>query len=262
MRPSTIPPIRASFTRVCTRCRLQGRGTAAAAPGRSLTASSWRPQHPTPSILTKASYTTTTARLRSNRSSSSGSNDDEIPFVSALPKTHYDMFPSTLPDGPPPTGHFPIDTRSLRREFLRLQARAHPDLQPASSKPAAEASSALINEAYRTLADPLLRAQYLLSLRGVDVANDETLKIEEPDLLMTVLEAREEIEEAESEEELERPRSENDERIRQSEEVLDEAFAADDIDAAKREAVRLRYWVNIKQSLDNWEKGVPIVLQH
>lgn len=135
-------------------------------------------------------------------------------------------------------------------------------MHPAADKARAEAMSARINEAYKTLANPLLRAQYLLSLRGVDVANDETLKVEEPGLLMLVLEAREEIEEAESEEDLAEPRAANDTRIAQSEEVLERAFQHDDIEAAKHEAVRLRYWVNIKESLDNWERGKHIVLQH
>ncbi|KAK0370757.1 Fe-S protein assembly co-chaperone HscB [Colletotrichum limetticola] len=181
---------------------------------------------------------------------------------STIPKTHYDFFPITLPDGPPPKGHFPIDQRALRREFLRLQAKAHPDMHPAELKTRAEATSARINEAYKTLSNPLLRAQYLLSLRGVDVANDETLKVEDPELLMVVLEAREEIEEATAESELEGQREANDGRIRASEEVLETAFRHDDIETAKREAVNLRYWVNIQESLNNWEAGKPIVLQH
>lgn len=135
-------------------------------------------------------------------------------------------------------------------------------MHPPEHKPRAEATSALINEAYKTLSNPLLRAQYILSLRGVDVANDETLKVEEPDLLMLVLETREEIEDAVEEEDLEEPRRLNDERIAASEEILDQSFAKDDIEAAKKEAVRLRYWVNIRESLDNWEKGRPIVLEH
>ncbi|WYZ34921.1 hypothetical protein EsH8_I_001197 [Colletotrichum jinshuiense] len=179
-----------------------------------------------------------------------------------LPTTHYEFFPITLPDGPPPKGHFPIDQRALRREFLRLQAKAHPDMHPAELKTRAEATSARINEAYKTLSNPLLRAQYLLSLRGVDVANDETLKVEDPELLMIVLEAREEIEEATQESELEGQRAANDERIRGSEQVLEQAFRQDDIETAKREAVNLRYWVNIHESLNNWEPGKPIVLQH
>ncbi|PTB67093.1 Co-chaperone Hsc20 [Trichoderma citrinoviride] len=202
---------------------------------------------------------------------------------SSPPLNHYDIFPETLPLGPPPRGHFPIDVRALRREFLRLQARHHPDMHhhhhhhhhhDASSssggqqgpgttaKARAEATSALINEAYKTLSNPLLRAQYLLSLRGVDVATDETMQVDDPSLLALVLEAHEEISDAEREEDLAALRRTNDERIRQSEEVLERAFREDDVQAAKREAVRLRYWVNIKESLDNWEEGRPVVLQH
>ena len=179
-----------------------------------------------------------------------------------VPQTHYDFFPETLPDGPPPKGHFPIDARALRREFLRLQAKAHPDLHPAELKSRAEATSARINEAYKTLLNPLHRAQYLLSLQGVDVATDETLKVEDPELLMTVLEAREAIEEAAEEHDLDGLRDENEARIRASEEVLEGAFAGHDIELAKREAVKLRYWVNIRESVDAWERGKPVVLQH
>ncbi|PMD26627.1 Co-chaperone Hsc20 [Hyaloscypha hepaticicola] len=178
------------------------------------------------------------------------------------PRTHYEFFPKTLTQGPPPTGSFHIDTRELRREFLQLQAVAHPDRHPHNLKTRAEATSARINEAYKTLQNPLLRAQYLLSLRGIDVAEDETAKVEDPELLMEVLDAREEIEDAKEEEELEEMKRINEERIEKSESILDEAFNRDDIDGAKAEAVRLRYWVNIKESLDAWEQGKPVVLVH
>ncbi|KAH8179857.1 dnaJ domain-containing protein [Sarocladium implicatum] len=240
---------------VCRQCRISSRRAAA-------TSVSSRP-FLAPSIAA----TITTTSLSSSPTSRSFSHTTTVrqdsSSVATPPKTHYDLFPQTLPSGPPPAGHFPIDLRALRREFLHLQSQYHPDLHPAGpQKTRAEATSALINDAFKTLSNPLLRAQYLLSLRGVDVANDETLKIEEPDLLGLVLEAREEIEDAEEEEELEGPRRENDERIGASEEVLERAFREDDVEAAKREAVRLRYWVNIKESLDNWEKGKPVVLQH
>lgn len=107
-----------------------------------------------------------------------------------------------------------------------------------------------------------MRAQYLLSLRGIDVAEDETAKVEDPELLMEVLDAREEIENAEEEEELEEMKRINEERIEKSGSILDEAFKRDDIDRAKGEAVRLRYWVNIKESLDAWEQGKPVILVH
>jgi molecular chaperone HscB len=86
--------------------------------------------------------------------------------------------------------------------------------------------------------------------------------VEDPDLLMEVLNAREEIEEAEEEGELGGLRRVNDSRIEASEKILDDTFKNDDMKTAKEEAVRLRYWVNIKESLDGWEKGKPVVLEH
>lgn len=79
---------------------------------------------------------------------------------------------------------------------------------------------------------------------------------------MEVLETREQIESAEHEEDLHELRRVNDERIQASEKVLEEAFRRDDLVTAKGEAVRLRYWINIKESLDAWEKGKPVVLVH
>ncbi|MCJ1254619.1 hypothetical protein MMC24_002434 [Lignoscripta atroalba] len=181
---------------------------------------------------------------------------------SLKPQTHYDMFPRTIPSGPPPDGPFAVDVRQLRKEFLQLQAQAHPDRHQGVDKARAEGASARINEAYKTLQNPLMRAQYLLSLRGIDVAEDETAKVDDPELLMEVLEMRENIEAAEDETELESMKETNDAKIEESVRILDAAFKADDIDGAKEEAVKLRYWINIKESLDAWEKGKPVVLVH
>lgn len=177
--------------------------------------------------------------------------------------THYELFDRTLPRGPPPRGPFEVDVEALRREFLGMQAKAHPDMHPAgSAKRRAEAASARINEAFRTLAEPLARAEYLLALRGRDVANDETGTVDDLALLQEVLEARELIEDAADEADLAPLRAETADRARACERALAAAFAADDLDAAAREVVKLRYWVNIRKSIDNWEKGKPVVLEH
>ncbi|KAF2270427.1 Co-chaperone Hsc20 [Lojkania enalia] len=178
------------------------------------------------------------------------------------PHTHYSLFPESLPAGPPPSGRFHVDLPSLKKEFLQLQAQAHPDRHPPATKIKAQALSARINEAYKTLQNPLLRAQYLLSLRGIDVHVDESAKVEDPQLLMEVLEAREQIEEAENEEDLVEMKAQNEDRIANSVKILEEAFEKDDVEGAKHEAVRLRYWINIEDSLQNWEKGKPVVLAH
>ena len=177
-------------------------------------------------------------------------------------RTHYTLFPKTLPYGPPPGGPFTIPLPQLKREFLQLQSLAHPDRHSGADKQKAEGTSALINEAYKTLQDPLRRAQYLLSLRGIDIAEDERAKTEDLDLLEEVMEVRSLIEGAEAEAELQGTGERNEKRIEGSVKVLDDAFKRDDLEAAKAEAVRLRYWTNIKESLDSWEKGKPIVLIH
>ncbi|KAI9837693.1 MAG: hypothetical protein M1837_002708 [Sclerophora amabilis] len=208
-----------------------------------------------------ASFISSTARTHEASTATDGSNPPRQ-RESLRPQTYYELFPESLSNGPPPHGSFSINSKQLRKEFLQLQAKAHPDRHPQESKIRAEATSAHINEAYKTLGNPLLRAQYLLSLRGIDTAEDETAKVEDPELLMEVLDMREQIEGAESEEELVPLKEANNARIAGSIRVLEDAFAKDDERAAKDEAVKLRYWINIKESLDAWEKGKPVVLVH
>ncbi|KAF1932157.1 putative chaperone [Didymella exigua CBS 183.55] len=202
----------------------------------------------------------------SSRRYQSTSNAREEPFKappgSPQTQTHYSFFPKSISAGAPPEGPFSIDLNAMKREFLQLQAKAHPDLHPQEDKKRAEATSARINEAYKTLQSPLHRAQYLLSQRGIETAEDETAKVDDPELLMEVLEAREQIEEAESEEDLVGMKDENEVRIQESIKALEQAFAADDVETAKSETIKLRYWMNISESIANWEKGKPVVLEH
>lgn len=83
------------------------------------------------------------------------------------------------------------------------------------------------------------------------------------ELLMEVMEAREAVEDAETESEVAALKEENEGRIRESIGVLEQAFAKDDLERAKRESVRLRYWRNIGESLHEWEgKGSQHTLNH
>ncbi|KAL8723975.1 MAG: hypothetical protein Q9181_007044 [Wetmoreana brouardii] len=188
---------------------------------------------------------------------------------SLRPQSHYDLFPSSFPSGPPPNGSFHINPSALRKEFLQLQVRTHPDRHQGADKAKAEAASARINDAYKTLLNPLARARYLLSLRGVEMGEDESIAgtpsgldsggggdgAMDSALLMEVMEVREGIEAAESREEIDEMKAENDGRKTASEVRLDELFRAGDIDGARRETVRLGYWVNVGTALENWEKA-------
>lgn len=180
---------------------------------------------------------------------SSTFNEEEHTF-----RTHYTLFPLTFPVGPPPAGPFKVDLTRLKKEFLQLQSRAHPDLHQGNNKDRAEGISAAINDAYKTLQHPLLRAQYLLSLRGTEIA-DYVDDNSDQGLIMDVLEVREAIEDAETPEEITKLQRLNAERIRGCVERLEEFFAKDDLPGARTEVGRLKYWCSIEEALREWEGG-------
>lgn len=179
----------------------------------------------------------------------STSNVEEPTF-----RTHYTLFPLTFPAGPPPAGPFKVDLTRLKKEFLQLQSRAHPDLHQGNNKDRAEGISATINDAYKTLQHPLLRAQYLLSLRGTEIA-DYVDDNSDQELIMDVLETREAIEDAETPEEIAKLQGLNEERIRACVERLEELFAKDDLGGTRTEVGRLKYWCSIEEALKEWDVG-------
>ncbi|KAL4981610.1 HSCB C-terminal oligomerization domain-containing protein [Aspergillus falconensis] len=180
--------------------------------------------------------------------------------------TYYTIFPRTLPKGPPPSSPFTVDLQALRREFLSLQNTLHPDkYPPGPNKAAAESLSAVINEAYRTLSDPLLRAQYLLrEFHGIDVTAEDGsgagAQPLDPELLMEVMDVQEAIEEVgegqEAVEKIGMMKKENDERVRGCVEALAEAFDKGDVEGARGECVRLKFWVSVAEGLREWEPGM------
>jgi molecular chaperone HscB len=65
-----------------------------------------------------------------------------------------------------------IDTAALEKQFYSLSRRLHPDRfasRPVAEQEEALTKSSLLNDAYRTLKDPVLRTQYLLKLEGVEL---------------------------------------------------------------------------------------------
>ncbi len=105
-----------------------------------------------------------------------------------------------------------MDTARLEREFYALSRKLHPDLNARADKREQEWSleqSSLLNDAYRTLKDPVKRTQYLLGLEGVELeeqsksatekaraAGEVKKQIVPPDLLEEVFELNMQLEEA------------------------------------------------------------------
>ncbi|KAJ5593048.1 hypothetical protein N7537_009952 [Penicillium hordei] len=184
---------------------------------------------------------------------------------------HYTIFPQTLPAGPPPSSAFAIPTSDLRREFLQLQGLVHPDKYPnGAEKQLAEGLSARINEAYRTLLDPLQRAQYILrEWHGIDVTAEDasTKHALDAETLMEVMEVQETIEEvgasADAEAQINALKKENEGRVVDCVERLGKAFEKEDLEAARKECIRLRFWYSVGEGLREWEPGnTEIRLMH
>ncbi|WP_454763541.1 Fe-S protein assembly co-chaperone HscB [Cupriavidus campinensis] len=93
---------------------------------------------------------------------------------------------------------FEVDQASLDEAYRTVQSQAHPDRFAKAGdaeRRVAMQWAAHANEAYRTLRQPLKRAIYLLSLRGVDIQAENNTAMA-PAFLMQQMEWREALQEA------------------------------------------------------------------
>src|ERR1700731_217213 len=104
-----------------------------------------------------------------------------------------------------------LDVASLEKDFYELSRKLHPDLNARADKREQEWSleqSSLLNDAYRTLKDPIKRTEYLLRLEGVELEEQSKTASEKarvtgeikkqvvpPDLLEEVFELNMQLEE-------------------------------------------------------------------
>ncbi|WP_422648849.1 Fe-S protein assembly co-chaperone HscB [Cupriavidus sp. H18C1] len=93
---------------------------------------------------------------------------------------------------------FTVDEAALDAAYRTVQSQAHPDRfahAGDAERRVAMQWAAHANEAYRTLRQPLKRAIYLLSLRGIDIQAENNTAMA-PDFLMQQMEWREALQDA------------------------------------------------------------------
>jgi molecular chaperone HscB len=137
-------------------------------------------------------------------------------------QNHFDLF------GLAPA--FAVEADALERSYREIQSKVHPDRFAHAGDAERRASlqwTTRVNEAYRTLKDPVQRAKHLLELKGVDVAF-ETNTAMPPEFLMQQMELRETLEEAKDAAALDALRTD----LRKQKQVLQTAIA-DAIDSRK-----------------------------
>jgi len=95
---------------------------------------------------------------------------------------------------------FELDLVHLEKQYFQLQRKLHPDNFVGASaleKDFSKSHSAAVNHSYIILKNPLKRAEHLLQIQGVALS-DKSTGVEDPNLLMEVMEMREAIDEVKS----------------------------------------------------------------
>ncbi|SCZ99324.1 BZ3500_MvSof-1268-A1-R1_Chr3-1g05948 [Microbotryum saponariae] len=220
---------------------------------------------------------------------------------SALPASIVPTCPSCSSIVPPPFDttsfqlfnlepKYEIDLPQLKRTFLTYQQKVHPDLFAGQGDKEAWAKvwSGRVNDEYKTLVDKRRRGEYLVSRHYVTDRYDssacgshpcllrsqlqlsqvelgEAEAVTDPELLMAIMETREALEDAQTEEEVAQIRSDNQNQMDETFQRLSQAFEDaqnPDLGQAKNAIIKLKYLENVENVCREWAPGKPIEIQH
>jgi molecular chaperone HscB len=119
--------------------------------------------------------------------------------MGSLPSNYYDFFGLEH--------RLNLDLKDLEKRFYALSRQYHPDrftLKSRDEQQYALDATSILNDAYRTLRDPLARAEYLLKENGFDIGEQGTKNVP-PELLEEVFELNMALEELRGGDESARP---------------------------------------------------------
>jgi molecular chaperone HscB len=139
---------------------------------------------------------------------------------------------------------FDLDPQVIEKAFHDKSKDLHPDRfasAPAAERVAALSRSRALNDAYKTLKNPVGRAEYLLARAGVTIGDNERL---DPTFLMEILELREELASARVAKQtslIEKLCGEMKSRRKATLEKLPALFESNDLHAIKEQLMLLRY---------------------
>ncbi|KAJ2940154.1 hypothetical protein O0L34_g11719 [Tuta absoluta] len=147
---------------------------------------------------------------------------------------------------------FDLDENELAKRYKELQKYLHPDKFANKDKEEQEISatySTLVNEAYKTLLEPLARGIYMLNLRGKDLP--EKTEVDQ-EFLMDIMEKNEEVEKAETEQQIMELNQENKMKIKELQKQVSQAF----FDGDMKRVIRLLGFMKYYTSIDSQIKSV------
>ncbi|BFF99763.1 iron-sulfur cluster co-chaperone protein HscB [Drosophila madeirensis] len=153
--------------------------------------------------------------------------------------------------------NFNLEGQQLTQRFRQLQTLVHPD--KFSNKTSREQTnsadwSSLINKAYKTLATPIERGQYLLQLEGQQMPQDNSALNKE--FLMAMMERNEEVEEAQDSAALAELNSQIVRELEAMTRKLGSQFEGKDLAGVTGTLVEMKYLLSIQASIKQKQQSL------
>ncbi|MGD0131717.1 MAG: Fe-S protein assembly co-chaperone HscB [Bryobacteraceae bacterium] len=151
-----------------------------------------------------------------------------------------------------------LSVDDLQQRYYALSRELHPDRfmqKPEAERQRALDMSSALNDAYRTLKDPIKRAQYLLTLEGFDIGEQRTKDVP-PELLEEVFELNMALEEMRGGDHSARPQLEQAEKnftgmLVETDQQLQSLFVQFDASQSKDALAQVRNVLNRRKYIQN-----------
>ena len=161
-----------------------------------------------------------------------------------LPHNYYDFF--EIPH------RLSLDIKDLEQRFYALSRKWHPDRfvrGTADVRQQALDASAILNDGYRVLRDPIQRANYLLKENGFDIGEQQSKEVP-PELLEEVFELNMALEESD-EQAIAEARKKFEVMLQEIDSDLETQFAAYDESQSKQTLGDIRGLLNRRKYIQN-----------
>ena len=161
-----------------------------------------------------------------------------------------------------------LSLHDLQQRYYALSRELHPDRfmqKPEAERQRALDMSSALNDAYRTLKDPIKRAQYMLALEGFDIGEQRSKDVP-PELLEEVFELNMALEEMRGGDDSARPQLEEAEKnfagmLAASDQELAALFAKYDVLQSRDELGQIRNVLNRRKYISNLVSEVQKTLE-
>jgi molecular chaperone HscB len=151
-----------------------------------------------------------------------------------------------------------LSLEALQERYYELSRHLHPDRfmqKPEAERQRALDMSSALNDAYRTLKDPIKRAQYLLTLEGFDIGEQRSKDVP-PELLEEVFELNMALEEMREGDDSARPQLEQAEKnfthmLSETHQQLESLFGQYDAAPSRDVLAQIRNVLNRRKYIQN-----------